>query len=883
MDSLTARISLLESKVERLVMEAGDISTDLQDLKLQIPHSEEDAQQLPPPLPEVTVPTPESVVLTPEIEAPRKEPKPQATQKSVAKPVYNGGLELQLGRVWFVRIGIILLTTGLVFLSSYTYNNYVRDLAPETRLGLFYFLSALITGAGLFCETWKESLKSYGRIVAAGGLASIYYCSFTAYHVEALKVIENPIAASLLLTLSAGLFCGVSLWKQSRLMLSTSLGLAFYSVSINPNGLMVCVSSLILATFGITMMNRTKWMATGFVVLIGSYLSFIWWQITIAPSSVDTRFFLIAYWVLFVAASLLPRKTGAEKNQGIFSAINHSSFFLLFSLDLQSFTWIDHHWAFCLILGGALNGIGLLGRNRLPHSSIILHHTKGIGLITLGITLKFTGHTLFLTLLIESLLLLAVCFRHPHPFARLASQAVAALAIYFSLITAVGNSTFPSIAWTIAATLCLAYSVMDRLVQKDLTNVKENPVSIVAAILALGFIFFGSTSNWNFEQKIFLLATPGILAPFGMLNPRIRSFLFDTLIVTIAISPILLISLIGNLSSSSTFFTGAFMALFASAAHSYAQMKNQILAWKRSDGIVSGVQLAIAVLSAAIGIILGDFTNETQLIFLLFVPIVGTLIAQWSKLLIHSSIPALSYAALIFVGPVSAFTLFFGCVLSVGHLLILRNLHRNWDKNILEGTAYLISTAIFLSWILASFSQPLVLISWSATGLLLSARYFPKTLTSISASVYFFIGVFHLLPILSQSTSLAAYLALLAPASLHLWHSYKKLLPKFNLLAVGSFLGLWIQVTHDSPLSSLSAAWAITGTVLLLTGLLLRSRAFRLSALVILLFSLGRVMLVDIINLDPLPRILSFITLGLGLLVLGFVYNRWQERLKQIL
>ncbi|MCH1508360.1 MAG: DUF2339 domain-containing protein, partial [Akkermansiaceae bacterium] len=76
---------------------------------------------------------------------------------------------------------------------------------------------------------------------------------------------------------------------------------------------------------------------------------------------------------------------------------------------------------------------------------------------------------------------------------------------------------------------------------------------------------------------------------------------------------------------------------------------------------------------------------------------------------------------------------------------------------------------------------------------------------------------------------------------------------------------------------------AITGTVLLLTGLLLRSRAFRLSALVILLFSLGRVMLVDIINLDPLPRILSFITLGLGLLALGFVYNRWQERLKQIL
>jgi uncharacterized membrane protein len=42
-------------------------------------------------------------------------------------------------------------------------------------------------------------------------------------------------------------------------------------------------------------------------------------------------------------------------------------------------------------------------------------------------------------------------------------------------------------------------------------------------------------------------------------------------------------------------------------------------------------------------------------------------------------------------------------------------------------------------------------------------------------------------------------------------------------------------------------------------------------------------MLIDIVKLDPLPRILSFITLGLGLLALGFVYNRWQERLKHML
>jgi len=41
-------------------------------------------------------------------------------------------------------------------------------------------------------------------------------------------------------------------------------------------------------------------------------------------------------------------------------------------------------------------------------------------------------------------------------------------------------------------------------------------------------------------------------------------------------------------------------------------------------------------------------------------------------------------------------------------------------------------------------------------------------------------------------------------------------------------------------------------------------------------------MLFDIVKLEPLPRILSFMTLSFGLLGLGFVSNRWQDRLKQI-
>ena len=96
-------------------------------------------------------------------------------------------------------------------------------------------------------------------------------------------------------------------------------------------------------------------------------------------------------------------------------------------------------------------------------------------------------------------------------------------------------------------------------------------------------------------------------------------------------------------------------------------------------------------------------------------------------------------------------------------------------------------------------------------------------------------------------------------------------------------LFFWGQLTRDTGQHNPAVLWAILGTVLLLTGLAAKSRCFRLTASIILALSLGHLMIIDIVKLEPLPRILSFMTLGFGLLGLGYVYKRYQDRLKQIL
>ncbi len=45
--------------------------------------------------------------------------------------------------------------------------------------------------------------------------------------------------------------------------------------------------------------------------------------------------------------------------------------------------------------------------------------------------------------------------------------------------------------------------------------------------------------------------------------------------------------------------------------------------------------------------------------------------------------------------------------------------------------------------------------------------------------------------------------------------------------------------------------------------------------------ALGRVVIFDVWKLETLYRILSFMALGIVLLVLGFIYNKYQEKIKE--
>lgn len=76
----------------------------------------------------------------------------------------------------------------------------------------------------------------------------------------------------------------------------------------------------------------------------------------------------------------------------------------------------------------------------------------------------------------------------------------------------------------------------------------------------------------------------------------------------------------------------------------------------------------------------------------------------------------------------------------------------------------------------------------------------------------------------------------------------------------------------------LSALWSLADFAALVTGLRRDLRLVRLSALALLLVTIGKVFLFDLATLGSIYRVASFIGLGLFLLRAAFVWQRMRPR-----
>jgi uncharacterized membrane protein len=78
-------------------------------------------------------------------------------------------------------------------------------------------------------------------------------------------------------------------------------------------------------------------------------------------------------------------------------------------------------------------------------------------------------------------------------------------------------------------------------------------------------------------------------------------------------------------------------------------------------------------------------------------------------------------------------------------------------------------------------------------------------------------------------------------------------------------------------------AWGIEGVAIFLVALWGGERSFRLTGLGVLLLCVGKILVVDVWQLDPRDRYLTFIVLGGALLLVSYLYTRNRQLLRQYL
>ena len=83
--------------------------------------------------------------------------------------------------------------------------------------------------------------------------------------------------------------------------------------------------------------------------------------------------------------------------------------------------------------------------------------------------------------------------------------------------------------------------------------------------------------------------------------------------------------------------------------------------------------------------------------------------------------------------------------------------------------------------------------------------------------------------------------------------------------------------------ASLSVAWTLYTIILLIVGIVRTSRRARQSAIVLFGVIIFKVFLYDTANLNNFYRFVSFITLGLILLLTGYLYQRYRDRITQFI
>jgi hypothetical protein len=842
-------------------------------------------------------------------------------------------IEMKLGTYWFVRIGVMLLLTGLGILAYYN-KNFFFELTPQAKVSVFYLLSAAMGGVGFWLQRNKENLKNYGQVLLAGGFAGVYFTTYAAHVIVPVKIIDNATIALLLLFAWGGFMVWVADRLKSETIALFATGASYYATYVplihsggtgDVSHWVILFSNLVLAVAAVVFMLRNRWLKMPVLSLSASYAGFLLWRLRVdEPSLTIAVSFAVSLWVVYTAAVFLSRSEAfSDRQRAAFLTANNAAMFGLITADVLKYHE-PKFWILPMVVGVALLGCALAAARWLEDQSLSRksYLTQGLVLVTLGLmTMEMSDSIRGPILAAESVVLLFMAIRRDNFIIQIGALFVSAIAVIYALID-IGERSPDYLLGGLSVMIFLLFNarLCHERIESALDSILRPRVSYLTGLgLLVGLAAFlvkaaevDSLQDW---VPSILLATT-VLFTGSVYRWKIREF---TLLGQVpgAIGLLLAISLVGKTPEFNWPLFCAFV-LTLGQAHWWRWQRDQFtdccpdgpLA-KRLPMIIEAVLSGGFVLSllvwlhegvelehrwlwvgALVSVGLTVYAVFTRARFVGLFSQVYLLMSCWVmfKICIERSD---EHAILALIPIVTMYLMNIAVPIAIARIGQVPELIHTWVANV--QLAYRIAAAALgLLWIGNYVPEEWRVLVFIAVGVVFFAMQFlrPAREWQWLALAYAVIGYLALAGqfVLAHAywPSLVAIVALFGVQQLGRRLAVDEKVPdkihQWLILVGGALLFIWLSiwVSDIGAHGARTIAWSLLAVVYFGLGLGLRERWYRLMGLGTLAIAL--VSLVPIIwGMSTEMKIASFFVMGGVFIGLGFVYTRYQEQLKKLL
>jgi len=765
---------------------------------------------------------------------PPAKPSPWAIwRQRVREQMAGEEWEAVIGGSWLNKIGTVVLVIGVALFLGYS----LRYMGPLGRvaIGLATSLTLLLGGVRL------ERVQRYtlfAKPLIGGGWALLYFTAYAAHNLEATRIIQEPVWGVGLLGLIAAGMIVHSLKYRSEIVTAFAYFPGFLTVAISPITGFTLVASFILAASLVLILRKTRWYHLALFGVTATYLNHaIWLEFRMGGFArrppLETFWLsqgmLILYWCLFAAFDFLSRPE-TKREEGVGVGINLANTLAFLGLSFRQI------WPV------------------FPQARYLLAGIVGVAYI------------------VSSYFLYARKRRRLHLINAVVAASLIAIAIPLKPPATPLAKHWLGIAWMMEGTLVLFLGIF-------LREVVFRVQAYVLSLAALGALF--SINLYGQPEPPHLLRWMTVslaIAYFYFLYRRLPDALSGGRVLEFE-------------RSAGTACSVAGSALLV------------VILWKELDPVLVGLAWGF------LGLILlevGLRSNHAP------IRLQGYLVS------------ALAFGRL-FLANFTAPGAFLGLshrlisivpIIVIFYYLVHRLAEERTAKGMLEFEEHLpqvysfAATALLIVLARFEFGRSLTVLAWAFIGFVLfclgtlwQARdlRFQAILIAILtfwrswSTNFYLLGSFYGIPERIATTIPAiatlyalALLAFYCPGALA--QGGEEVRPGLrarldasprHLLSILASLLLAILLFYEVQGNFLTVAWTVQGLGLIVTGFLIRERTFRLSGLVLFAVCLCKIFLIDLRGVETIYRIVSFIVLGIILLLVSFGYTRYRDTIKR--